>query len=148
MPTLNDILARNKEEPQGIERLTPRQRRSINALLETRTFSAAAVKAGVNRRSIYRWLRTDEVFREKYRAVQRETMAQTTARLQAISKDAAEVLANLINREKIPVSSLVSAIRTALEYAYRAVELEDIETRLVDIEEAGKKYGPRPVGRF
>jgi hypothetical protein len=147
MPTLNDIIAREEEKPQGIDRLTPNQQRSIEALLESRTFCDAADRAGVDRRTIYRWIRTDEIFREEYSAVRRETMGQTTARLQEISKTAVEELANIIKAEKAPFASRVSAIRTALDYAYRAVELEDIEARLVDVEEAIKNHGSRSLRR-
>lgn len=147
MPTLNDIIARDKKKPQVADRLTAKQKRTINALLETRTLCDAAAKAGVNRRSIYRWLRKDEVFRKEYRAVQREAMAQTTARLQQISSTAADVLGKLINKEETPKGSLVSAIRTALDYAYRAVELEDIEARLMEVEEAIKNHGAGSLRR-
>jgi hypothetical protein len=145
MPTLRDIIAREEEKPQGIERLKPNQQRSIEALLVTRTFGAAAEKAGVDRRTIYRWIREDEVFREEFGAVRRETMAQTTARLQEISKDAVETLATIIKKEEAPAASRVSAIRTALDYAYRSVELEEIEERLVDVETAIKNNGSRSL---
>ena len=147
MPTLNDIIAREQEKPKGIERLKPNQQRSIEALLVTRTFAAAAAKAGVDRRTIYRWLREDEIFREEFGAARRETMAQTTARLQEISKDAVETLAAIIKEESAPMSSRVSAIRTALDYAYRSVELEEIEERLVDVETAIKNHGSRSLRR-
>ncbi|MDA1316234.1 MAG: hypothetical protein O2968_23185 [Acidobacteria bacterium] len=147
MPRLNDIIAREEEKPQGIDRLTTNQQRSIEALLESRTFCAAAERAGVDRRTIYRWLRTDEIFREEYSAVRRETMGQTTARLQEISKSAAEELKTIIENKTGPVASRISAIRTALDYAYRAVELEDMEHRLVDVEEAIKNHGSGSMWR-
>ncbi len=141
MPTLREIIAQEEEKPEGIDRLTPVQQGAITALLETRTMGTAAAKAGIGRTTLYRWLRTDKNFRKEYGEVRRETMRHTTARLQEISKNAPEALLAIIVDPKTPSAARVSAIRTTLDYAYRSVELEDIEGRLVDVEEAMKRQG-------
>jgi superfamily I DNA and/or RNA helicase len=141
MPTLKDIIAREEEKPEGVDRLTPVQQGVITALLESRTMVDAADKAGIGRTTLYRWLRVDKNFRDEFRGVRRETMRHTTARLQEISKSAVEALLKIIVDPKTPSAARVSAIRTALDYAYRAVELEDIEGRLVDVEVAIKRHG-------
>ena len=118
------------------DQLSDAQERAINALLTTRTISEAAQTARVGRATLYRWMRNDENFRRCLQAARRHALGQATARLQQMAVSSVDALQEIIADSKAGASSRVSGIRTNLDYAYRAIELEDIEERLTRIEQA------------
>ena len=124
--------------------ISPSKERAIAALLVSKTITRAAETAGVSSRSIFRWLREDETFRRALRAARRQALALGTARLQQIALEASDSLGDIIHDAKAASASRVSAIRTALEFAYRAAELEDIEERLADIERTLEEQNHTP----
>jgi len=115
--------------------LTPKQEKAIAALLSTATVEKAAEQAGVGLRTLWRWL-DDDAFAAAYRHARREAVGQATARLQQLSSHAVMVLARLMADAYVPPSVRMHAARTILEFAMKAVELEDIEARLAALEEA------------
>ena len=56
--------------------LTSRAERVISALLTEQTIEDAAHKWHVGSRTIHRWLREDDAFRQAYRVAKREVVAQ------------------------------------------------------------------------
>jgi transposase-like protein len=140
---LNDLAPSRELQPQGIDELSSSQQEVILALLVCRTFTAAAKKAGVDRTTVYRWIRQDNSFRRELAKARREALAETTARLQRLTKTAVIQLGKIIKDDEAPAASRVTGIRTTLDFAYRAVELEDIQERLVEVEDSIKQYGPR-----
>ena len=120
----------------AFDKLSDTQERAIDALLATRTIKDAAQAARVGRTTLFRWLREDEHFRRCVQAARRSALGQATARLQQMAVSSVDSLQQIIADEKAGAASRVSGIRTNLDYAYRAIELEDIEERLTRIEEA------------
>ena len=141
MPKLRDLIPEKEHEAEGLDKLTPAQQKAISALLISRTLSEAAEAAEVHRTTVYRWLRQDRNFRTELRRARREFIGETTAHLQRLSGEAVENLGKIVKDEKASAASRVSSIRIILDYAYRAVELEDLEDRLDGVEEAMDKYG-------
>lgn len=141
MPKLKDLIPDPERQPDGLDKLTPAQQKAISALLISRTLSEAAKAAEVHRATVYRWLRRDGNFRTELRRARREFIGETTAHLQRLSGEAVENLGKLVKDKKVSAASRVSGIRIILDYAYRSVELEDLEDRLVGVEEAMDKYG-------
>jgi len=141
MPKLRDLIPEKEHRLKGLDRLTPIQQKAISALLMSRTYSEAARSAGVDRSTIYRWIRQDENFRTELRNARREAIGETTAHLQRLTGVAVENLGKIIACDSASAASRVSGIRTILDYAYRAVELEEIEGRLDGVEEAIDQYG-------
>jgi transposase-like protein len=115
--------------------LTARQEKAIAALLSESTIAKAAEKIGVNESTIRRWL-DDDAFESAYRQARRHAVGQATARLQQLSSHAVMVLARLMADPEVPPSVRMHAARTILEFAIKAVELEDIEARLAALEVA------------
>jgi hypothetical protein len=115
--------------------LTPKQEHGIAALLTEPSITKAAEKAGVTERTLHRWL-GDPAFAAAYRQARREAVGQATARLQQIATHAVTVLLRVMADTKTPASVRVAAAKTVLEFAIKAVELEDIEARLAALEEA------------
>ncbi len=118
------------------DQLSDAQARAIGALLTTRTISEAAQSARVGRATLYRCLREDENFRRCLQAARRHALGQATARLQQMAINSVDSLQQIIADEKAGAASRVSGILTNLDYAYRAIEMEDVEERLTRVEEA------------
>lgn len=115
--------------------LSPKQRKAIEALLTEPTVKAAAARAGVNERTLRRYL-TDKEFQAAYQEARRESMRRVTARLQQAAGSAVNTLAAIHADPNLPASARVSAARIILDTAYKGVELEDLEERLGRLEEA------------
>ena len=118
--------------------LTPKQHKTISALLTEPTVGAAADKAGVGERTLYTWL-SDPAFRTVYLAARREAVNQAVAQLQRISSEAVAVLQQVMSDESKPASARITAARSVLEYSLKAVELEELEQRLAALENAYAK---------
>ena len=71
----------------------------------------------------------------------REAVAQAVSRLQQKSSNAVNVLNEIAEDKEAPASSRVSAAKTIIEMALKAVELEDIVKRIEQLEEMAEKKG-------
>lgn len=112
--------------------LTPAQHRAVSALLEQPSVRKAAEVAGVKERTLYHWLKNGE-FAAAYRTARREATQQAIARLQQVSGAAVAVLCQLMTSSTPAVR--LGAARTVLEFAVKAVEIEDLTARLEALEQ-------------
>lgn len=110
-----------------------RYEKIIIALLTTTNLESAAKKAGVNPRTIYRYMQ-EEKFQEMYRGARRDTMKQATSRLQKAVSQAVDTLETIMTKGKSEMAK-VTAAKTVLEFAYKAQEQEDYGVRLDELEE-------------
>jgi hypothetical protein len=115
--------------------LTPRQEKAIGYLLAEPSIRQAAQRAGIPEKTIYNWLGTP-AFAEAYRLARREAANQAIAQLQQYSSTAARVIVSIMVKESTPIALRLSAARTVLEFAVKAVELEDLAARLEALERA------------
>ncbi len=115
------------------DELSLKQQKAVAALLETRTIAAAARAAQVSERTLYRWLNQD-AFRDEVKQARRAAVAQATARLQNLSSSAVETLEQMLNDSVQPTVARVGTVRTALQYAYRASEVDDLSDRIAALE--------------
>ena len=122
------------------EKLTRKAEQAVAALLQFPTIPEAAKAAGVSERTLYGWLQ-EEGFREQYRSARTEVVRHAVTMVQRASGEAVEVLRDVMNSPESPTSSRVSAAKTILELALKAVELEDLESRLEAL--AGEKGNGR-----
>lgn len=106
---------------------------ALGALLSESTICAAAKVAGISEATLWRWLKEEE-FAEAYRELKREAVGQAITRLQQISCQAVEVLKKVMLNIKSPATVRVSAAKSILEMAIKAVEIEDISKRVEDLE--------------
>lgn len=118
---------------QTIDALTSRQHKAISELLHQPTIRQAAEVSGIPEKTIYNWLKNGE-FAEAYRDARRAAVQQATARLQYASSSAVIVLCQLMAHSTPAVK--LGAARTVLEFAIKAVELEDLAARLAALEQA------------
>ena len=108
---------------------------AIAALLSQRNVEEAARVAGVGTRTLLRWLQIPE-FQIAYREARRGAFGQSVARLQQASSAAASTLLKIMLDQNAPASTRVRAADSVLDHAAKAIELEDIEARLSELERA------------
>ena len=106
-------------------------------LLSQRNVEEAARGAGVGTRTLYRWLKEPD-FDAAYRAARRAAFSQSTARLQQMCSAAVTTLGKIMVDPNSPVASRVRAADSVLDHAAKALELEDIEVRVVELERAAE----------
>jgi len=118
------------------DELTQMQHDAISALLLTRTLKAAAKSAGCGERTLRGWL-DEPQFVAAYQAARRAAVGQSIARLQQISGAAVDRLKALLECGKPAIE--LGAARTVLELAIKSVEIEDLQSRILALEEAHAK---------
>ena len=125
------------------ERLGAKQEAALLALLSSRNVEEAARTAGVSPRALYRWMK-EPAFNEAYRAARRAAFGQTVARLQYASSAAASVLLKVLADPATPPSTKVRAAESVLAHTIKAMEVDDIDARVTELERAqeeNKKAG-------
>jgi DNA-binding MurR/RpiR family transcriptional regulator len=115
-------------------KLSRKQQIVIGALLESTTIKVAAQNAGVGEASIYRWLQ-DYKFRCAFRDAKRRVVEQAVTHLQQACGEAVDVLRLIMQDSNSPANSRVSSARTILDMAIRAVEIEDLTSRIERLEQ-------------
>jgi hypothetical protein len=114
---------------------------AIAALLSQRNVDEAARSAGIGTRTLLRWMK-DPVFDAAFRAARRAAFGQTTARLQQGSSAAATILMKLMLDANTPASTRVRAAETIINHAAKAIEIEDIEVRVTELERSAQASKP------
>ena len=123
--------ARN-QATEGLK-LSRKQETAIVALVSQPTIKDAAIAAGVNEATIFRWLQKKE-FQEAYRAARRESVKQAIARLQQTTSEAVDTLSDVMRSATNFPTARVSAAKAILDFAMKAVELEDLTLRVEELE--------------
>jgi hypothetical protein len=111
---------------------------AIAALLTQRNFEEAARAVGVSISTLVRWMKEPEFDRD-YRKARREAFGQSVARLQQGSSAAVSTLLKVMIDPNSPASTRVRAADSVLAHSAKAIELEDIEARLAELERAAEK---------
>lgn len=117
--------------------LSGKQELALICLLTEPTIESAATKATVNPRTLFRWL-NDPLFVAAYREARRQAVHRATGRLQQVASDAVTTLQTVMGDPDAPAPARVSAAKTVLELAVKAIEIEDLTARLEALEQAGK----------
>lgn len=117
---------------------------AIAGLLSQRNVDEAAHAAGVGARTLWRWLRDPE-FQTAYRKAKRAAYGQSLARLQQASNAAVAVVLKVMLEPTTPASARLRAADIVLTRSAKAIELEDVEARLSELERAALKRRIKPV---
>ncbi len=110
---------------------------AIAALLSQRNVDEAARAAGIGTRTLMRWLQIPE-FQTAYREARRDAFGQSIARLQHAASAAASVLLKVMLDPNAPAASRIRAADSVLDHAAKAIEIEDIEVRVSELEKAAE----------
>ena len=114
-------------------KITRKQEEAIVALLAQRSIEEAARVAGVGARTLYRWMGEPE-FDAAYRTAKRTAFRQSVARLQQASSAAVSTLLKVMVDPGTPASTKVRVADSVLDHSAKAIEIEDIEARLTELE--------------
>ena len=117
-----------------------KQEEAIAALLTQRNVEEAARAAGIGTRTLLRWLQVPE-FQKAYREARRAAFSQSIARLQQGASAAATTMLKLMIDTNTPASVRVRAAECVMNHATKAIEIEDIEARVSELERAANQKG-------
>jgi hypothetical protein len=113
--------------------LTGQQCKALALLAGGDSIEAAASAAKVNPATVHAWLKK-ESFVVEYRAATSLVIAHATSQLKSATGEAVSTLRAVCRDDVAPASARVSAARTILELAYRAVEIDDVIARIEKLE--------------
>ena len=114
-------------------KLTHKQDEAIIALLTNRNTEEAAHAVSVGVRTLYRWQK-DPDFNAGLRAARRTVFAQAVARLQQMCSAAVSTLGKVMVDPATPAATKVRAADSILDHSAKAIEIEDIEVRVTELE--------------
>jgi len=116
-------------------KFTRKNDEAIAALLTQRSLEDAAKTAGIGTQTLLRWLKLPE-FQAAYRDARRQAVQQAVARLQQATGAAAITVLKLMTDPNVPAAVKLRAAECVFAHAIKGIELEDIETRLTELERA------------
>jgi hypothetical protein len=125
---------------QPAEKLTRKQEALISALLAAPRLTDAVQQVGISEVTAWRWLKQEAV-QTAYREARRAVVHHAIVQVQRATGEAVETLRSVMQDAEAPASAKVSAAKTILDTAVKAIELEDLEHRIGALEAAQK--GPR-----
>jgi transposase-like protein len=108
---------------------------AIAALLSHRNVEEAARAIGISANTLLRWTKEPE-FDAAYREARRTAFSQSLARLQHASGAAVTTVLKIMLDWKAPAGTRLRAAEVVLEQASKAIEMEDIEARVAELERA------------
>ncbi len=114
-----------------------KKEQAIVALLTQRNLEEAARSIGIDPKTLLRWMKEPE-FDAAYREARRAAFGQSIARLQQGTSAAATTLLKIMIDASTPASVRVRAADSIFNHAAKALEIEDIEARLSELERAAE----------
>jgi hypothetical protein len=105
----------------------------IAALLSHKNLETAARAAEISLNTLKRWLK-DAEFDAAYREARRAAFCQSIAWLQEASGAAAKTVLRIMLDPKVSAGTRLHAAEVVLSQGARALEFEDIEARLAELE--------------
>jgi hypothetical protein len=110
---------------------------AVAALLVHRNHEEAAKAVGIGTATLLRWQKEPE-FQKAYREARRAAFGQAVARLQQMSGAAVATLGKMMVDQAAPASTRVRAADCILNHAAKAIEIEDIDARVSELERAAE----------
>jgi hypothetical protein len=108
---------------------------AVAALLTQRNIEEAARTVGISAATFMRWMKEPE-FQKAYRDARRAAVGQATARLQQATSAAATTLMKMMIDPSTPASVRVRAAEAIFNHSHKAIEIEDVEVRVSELERA------------
>lgn len=110
---------------------------AIAAFLTQRNVEEAARVVGISANTLLNWMKLPE-FQTALRQARRAAFGQSVARLQQASSAAVSTLLKVMVDPNTPAATRVRAADSVLDHSAKAIELEDIEARVVELERLGE----------
>ena len=108
---------------------------AVAALLIQPNVETAARAAGIGPATLIRWQKQPE-FQKAYREARRSAHGQGIARLAQATSAAVSTLLKVMVDPGTPASTKVRAADSVLAHSAKAIEIEDIEARVSELEAA------------
>lgn len=115
------------------QKLSRKKEQAIAALLLEPTIPEAAKSIKVHERTLWRWLKNPS-FKKAYQKARFEVVSQAIAQLQKVTGEAVQTLREIINDHDAPADARVRAAQVIMTMAFKGIETEDLELRLVALE--------------
>ena len=123
------------------EKFGRKKEEAIVALLTCRTTEEAAHAIGISGATLLRWQREPE-FQISYLAAKRAAFGQSIARLHHLSSSAVSTLGKIMLDSTMPPATRARAADSILNHTAKAIQIEDIEVRVSELERATKSAKP------
>jgi hypothetical protein len=117
------------------EKFGRKKEAAITALLTQRTVEDAARSIGIGPATLRRWQKEPE-FVAAYREAVRLSHKQSLGRLHQASSAAVSTLLKVMVDPATPASSKIRAADSVLNHTAKAIEIDDIDARLRELEQA------------
>jgi len=125
--------------------LNHRQSQAIIALMSEPSIERAAAKAGINERTLRRWLDVPD-FQRAYRAARRQTFNQAIGLVVKYATLAVSTLVQTMADKDASHHAKVAAATAILKFGREGIELDDLSGRIEAIEASLNVQAPK--GRF
>jgi hypothetical protein len=119
-----------------------KQEEAIAALLTKRNTEEAAQSVKIAPKTLLRWLQLPE-FDRAYREARRAAFGQSIARLQQATSAAVTTLLRVMVDPATPAATKVRAADSIIDHSAKAIELEEIEARVAELERMAAAKGSK-----
>lgn len=118
------------DEPK---RLTAKQVKAMEALLDGANVQDAAERAGVNRKTVGRWLQ-DAHFWKIYQVNSRTSLELAARRLTGKLDGAVDIVASVMEDDEAPAGVRLRAAQQVIDGSLKLLEVTDIQERIAALE--------------
>lgn len=123
----------------GIEGITLKQTKAIDALVSTPTVGEAAKMAGIGARTLYRWMAEDENFKAALNEAESNAISALARGLLALSERVLSALGDSLSSNDENV--VMRAVNTHLSHLPKLRQISALEERLSEIEKRLEEIG-------
>lgn len=117
----------------GYKKLTPRQNRVINCLLEGSTVIKACSETGIPERTVRRWV-SEPTFRNELTRREDEVIRAVSLRLVGMTNQALDTLEGMLDNVNAKPGERLRAAETILEMVLKWKDSVDFEERISELE--------------
>ena len=115
-------------------KLTAKQAKGLEALLDGANIQDAAAAAGVNRKTLARWLQ-EPAYWKLYQVNSRRGLELAARRLTGKLDTAVDMLASVMEDDEAPAGVRLRAAQHVIDSSLRLLDATDIQDRLAALEE-------------
>jgi phage terminase small subunit len=113
--------------------MTPKKRKAVAALLACPDITTAALKVGVSRETMYRYLHDPEI-QAALEAAAQESLAQVSRALLDLGNQAVTTLGAALNDTEHPIAARIRAADIVLTRILQLREMVDYDRRITELE--------------
>jgi len=121
------------ESGQFNAHLKPKQRAAIEALLSERTKTNAALRAGVSKTQLYKWLQ-DPIFKSALIEAEAAARNEIKRRILKRAENLADTIADIMESDEASPAVRLQAAYKLGDLFFRADERDDLDARITALE--------------